>query len=279
MNSYKNKNTSSHLSRLISDCSKCFGLCCTALYFSAAEGFPRNKAAGKPCSNLLQDFRCAVHDKLEDRGYKGCISYDCFGAGQKVSEIIYGGHSWRETPESSKEMFEVFIAVRQLHEILWYLTQATELQTSQPISKKLTQMISSIKGLINSSPADILKLDIQTSRSEAALLLSQASELYRETLPQNKEFKLANRKNILQGADYMGKDLRKTNLIGSNLKGAFLIASDLRSTDLNGADLLGADFRDANLKGADLRYALFLTPGQIASAKIDSTTKLPAWYR
>lgn len=28
-----------------SDCSKCSGLCCTALYFSKIDGFPKNKEA------------------------------------------------------------------------------------------------------------------------------------------------------------------------------------------------------------------------------------------
>ncbi|GAA0824814.1 hypothetical protein GCM10008914_29680 [Clostridium tertium] len=34
------------------DCEKCFVLCCVALYFSAMDGFPVNKDAGKPCINL-----------------------------------------------------------------------------------------------------------------------------------------------------------------------------------------------------------------------------------
>ena len=33
------------------DCSKCFGLCCVALFFSKCDGFPTDKGAGKPCLN------------------------------------------------------------------------------------------------------------------------------------------------------------------------------------------------------------------------------------
>ncbi len=80
------------------DCKKCFGLCCIALYFSASEGFPTNKDAGKPCINLQSDFTCSVHQNLRKKGLKGCTAYDCFGAGQKVSQITYEGHSWSEIP-------------------------------------------------------------------------------------------------------------------------------------------------------------------------------------
>jgi uncharacterized protein YjbI with pentapeptide repeats len=67
------------------DCQKCFGFCCVALYFSASEGFPTDKDAGKPCINLQSDFNCAVHKNLRQKGLKGCTAYDCFGAGQKVA--------------------------------------------------------------------------------------------------------------------------------------------------------------------------------------------------
>ena len=36
--------------RLAADCSRCCGLCCTALYFSKAEGFPDDKGARIPCA-------------------------------------------------------------------------------------------------------------------------------------------------------------------------------------------------------------------------------------
>ena len=39
-------------SNLKIDCEKCFGFCCSALYFAKAEGFPEDKVAGKPCMNL-----------------------------------------------------------------------------------------------------------------------------------------------------------------------------------------------------------------------------------
>ncbi|MEQ8198385.1 MAG: pentapeptide repeat-containing protein, partial [Clostridiaceae bacterium] len=59
-NTYEDKRNK----ELKADCRKCFGLCCIALYFSASEGFPTNKDAGKPCINLQSDFTCSVHKNL-----------------------------------------------------------------------------------------------------------------------------------------------------------------------------------------------------------------------
>ncbi len=68
------------LEQLKIDCSKCSGLCCTALFFSKIDGFPENKKAGKPCTNLENNYRCKIHHELEKSNMKGCIGYDCFGA-------------------------------------------------------------------------------------------------------------------------------------------------------------------------------------------------------
>ncbi len=56
-----------------------------------------------------------------------------FGAGQKTSQMTFGGRDWRQSPESAKQMFEVFPIMQQLHELLWYLTEALTLQPARPI--------------------------------------------------------------------------------------------------------------------------------------------------
>lgn len=66
------------LEQFKAECSKCSGLCCTALFFSKMDGFPENKAAGKPCVNLEKNYRCRIHKDLEARNMKGCIGYEWF---------------------------------------------------------------------------------------------------------------------------------------------------------------------------------------------------------
>lgn len=257
------------------DCEKCFGLCCAALYFSAAEGFPQDKVAGKPCINLKEDFRCKVHESLNKKGLKGCISYECLGAGQKVSQVAYDGHSWREKPETSNEMFEVFIIMRQLHEMLWYLTEAFLLQADNNMKDQINYKIEEIEKLTHLSAEAIIKLDLVTIRVGVNSLLFKTSELMRKKAAYNQKNSLKGKKTIAGGLNLMGADLRRKNLRGADLSGAYLIAANLKGVDLSFADLIGADMRDADISGANLSRSIYLTQAQVNTAKGDSDTKLP----
>lgn len=262
-------------SNLQADCENCFGLCCVALPFAASADFAINKEAGKPCANLQSDFRCGIHTSLRQQGFKGCTVFECFGAGQKVSQDTFGGVDWRSAPEKAKQMFHVFTIMHQLHEMLWYLTQALALHATHPIHSKLGIALDETKRLTG-LPADaLMELDVPSNRAKVNPLLVKTSELvWRESSRQQKSTK--NGKRIdRRGADLMGAKLRGADLRGANLRGAYLIAADLRGADLRAADLIGADLRDADLRGADLTGSIFVTQVQINSAKGDAHTKLP----
>lgn len=257
------------------DCENCFGFCCVALYFSASEGFPVDKDAGKPCLNLQADFRCKVHQNLKELGLKGCTNYDCFGAGQKVAKITYSGRDWRQAPELAKQMYEVFLIMRQIHEMLWYMTEALALQPAGPIQDKINKMRSETEDLTLLSPESLLELDLETHRAGVNALILQTSEQVRNKTRKG-QTALSKRKKVLgRGLDLIGADLRKIDLRGENLRGAYLIAANLRGVDLSGADLIGADLRDADISGSDLTHSIFVTQTQINAAKGDSETKLP----
>ena len=257
------------------DCQKCFGFCCVALYFSASEGFPTDKDAGKPCINLQPDFNCAIHKNLRENGLKGCTAYDCFGAGQKVAQVTYSGHNWRQAPESAKQMFEVFLIMRQLHEMLWYLAEALALQAAYPIQDKLSYMVSETERLTHLGADSLIALDVAAHRRNVNILLVQTSELVRTKACSEQKIPLKQHKTGTRRSDFMGADLRKTNLKGADLRGAFLIAANLKGADLRGADLIGADLRDADLRGANLTECIFITQAQINTAIGDAHTKLP----
>src|SRR6266568_728039 len=109
---------------LKADCANCFGLCCVVPAFSVSSDFAIDKPARIPCPNLQRDFRCGIHTDLRAKGFAGCTVYDCFGAGQQVSQVTFAGHDWRDAPDTARRMFAVFPIMRQLHELLWYLTEA-----------------------------------------------------------------------------------------------------------------------------------------------------------
>ncbi len=232
------------------------------------------KDAGKPCSNLKSDFSCAIHKSLRKKGLKGCTAYDCFGAGQKVAQVTYGGQDWKQAPEAANEMFEVFLIMRQLHEMLWYLFEAFRIQSNDIIQNKLSDLIKEIDHITNQNPDSLMKLDIEAYRDRVNLLIHQASEVVRIN-SLNGQRSTLKRKKIAGRLDCFGADLRKSNLRGADLRGAFLIAADLRGNDLSGADFIGADMRDADIRGTNLEKSIFLTQGQINTARGDLSTKLP----
>jgi uncharacterized protein YjbI with pentapeptide repeats len=251
--------------KLAADCENCFGLCCVVPAFSASADFAIDKAAGVACPNLAADFRCSIHPRLRLEGFAGCTVYDCFGAGQHVSQVTFGGQDWQGAPETAEQMYEVFPIMRALHELLWYLTEAITLQAARPIHGELRLAYDETDRLANSSADALLGLDVAAHRDDVNALLIRTSDLVRAAVPGQQNHR---------GADLIGANLRGADLRGANLRGARLIAADLGDADLKMADVIGADFRAANLSGADLTEILFLTQSQLNAARGDGHTRL-----
>jgi uncharacterized protein YjbI with pentapeptide repeats len=259
-------------SDLRGDCAQCFGLCCVALPFARSSDFALNKPAGKACPNLRGDHRCGIHADLRQKGFTGCTVYDCFGAGQKVSQVTFGGQDWRTGPqERARRMFDVFPVVRQLHELLWYVREALGLPAARPVHPELRQALEKTERLTRQTPEELAALDVAAHRQEVNVLLLRTSELVRAGGTRKDRDKGKDRR----GADLVGARLRGAELSGASLRGACLIAADLTGADLTGADLIGADLRDTDLTDADLTGAFFLTQPQLNAARGSAGTRLP----
>jgi hypothetical protein len=224
--------------------------------------FAIDKPSGRPCPNLREDFRCGIHAQLRERGFPGCEVFDCFGAGQQLTQVTFGGRTWREDPALATEQFAVLPVLRQLHESLWYLTEALELPTAA-LHDQLRTAMAETERLTEGSPGELTALDVAAHRRAVGELLGRVSDLVRGGGPD------------LRNADLMGRDLRRRQLHGAGLRGAYLIGADLRGVDLGTADLLGADLRAADVRGADLSRCLFLTRPQVEAARGDMSTRLP----
>ena len=254
---------------LRADCERCAGLCCVVPAFSASADFAIDKDAGRPCPHLRADFRCGIHEKLRQRGFGGCAAYDCFGAGQKVVQVTFNGQDWRRSPRTARQMFEVFRIMRQLHELLWYLTEALRLERSGRLHDELRRAMDETERLTRSDPDALIRPDLAARRGKVHALLLRTSERARR--------RARGRTVDRRGADLVGADLKGADLRGANLGGACLIGADLRGADLRAADLIGADLRAADLRGADLGDSIFLTQPQLDAAKGDPATRVPAW--
>src|SRR5664280_362996 len=191
----------------------------------------------------------------------------CFGAGQQVAQVTFGGQNWRRDPQAAQQMFAVFSTMRQLHELLWYLTEALTLQPVRQLHDELSRTLDETEHLTLGSADALADLNVAAYRRSGNALLLRASELVRAGV---------RRRNLdRSGADLIGANLKGDDLKGANLAGAYLIAADLSGADLRLADLIGADFRDADLSGADLTESIFLTQSQLDAAKGDADTKVP----
>lgn len=164
------------------DCANCFALCCVAPGFSASADFAVDKPAGVPCVHQRPDFRCDIHSTLADRGFTGCTVYDCFGAGQQVAQVTFGGRDWRRHPGTAELMFQVFAVMRDLHEQLWYLTRARALAPTHPIHGALDETAARIRWQAAGSAAEVLRVDVPASCREVDALLARAGDLVRSAV-------------------------------------------------------------------------------------------------
>ncbi|MBA3782373.1 MAG: pentapeptide repeat-containing protein [Nocardioides sp.] len=244
---------------LASDCSRCFGLCCVLLPFRAESGFGDDKQSGTPCGHLGADDGCGIHDDLRDRGWPGCTVFECFGAGQQVSQVTYAGTSWRES-DNLGEMAAVLSAMRQLHEMLVHLTEVGRTSPS-PVAARLVERITT---MTSQPPEAVLAIDIDELLAEVSAELRSASARIRGEAGTDRT-----------GADLSGHDLRDVPLRLVTLRSALLLGAGLSGCDLTGTDLLGADLRGADVCGADLSGALFLTQPQVNATRGDAMTRLP----
>jgi uncharacterized protein YjbI with pentapeptide repeats len=292
---------------LRADCARCVGLCCVAPAFAASADFAINKPAGHPCPNLRDDYRCGIHHRLRGSGFPGCTVFDCLGAGQRLTQQTFGGRSWRE-PDVGPAMVAAFPAVRQLHELLWYVHEALDLPAARPVHPDLRRALADTEHLAGQDAATLGTLDVDPHRRAVNTLLLRASELARATFARARverdgtprkgtrardapgkalRGKDAPEKAVrgrdmrgveLRGADLAGRDLGGADLRGASLRGAYLIGTNLRGANLELADVTGADLRGADLSGATLTGTLFLLQAQLDAAHGDAATALPSTF-
>jgi hypothetical protein len=251
--------------RLHPDCRSCSGLCCVAPAFEPSADFPFAKPPGQPCLHLTETNSCAVHDRLAAEGFAGCVAFDCFGAGQTVTEA-FAPATWRSAPEIAEEVFSAFTTTMAWHEMLWYLAEAADRLPAGPLRAEAAEARERV-ALVAASIRQPIPVDVGEEQRRVGDLLDRASSLLRSRPAPGPAFRTADLAgHLLAGADLSRADLR----------GACLIRADLRGADLRISDLLGADLRSADIRGADLSGALFVTQAQLQSAVGDRSTRLPA---
>jgi hypothetical protein len=116
---------------LRADCARCAALCCVALAFDKSRLFGFDKAGGEPCRNLGARGDCRIHASRLERGFGGCVGYDCLGAGQRVTQDLFGGRTWRKDPALLGPMSRAFLVYERAHRLLALLAEARKLPLSR----------------------------------------------------------------------------------------------------------------------------------------------------
>jgi hypothetical protein len=164
-------------------------------------------------------------------------------------------------------MFSAFAVMRQLHELLWYLTAALAMPTSSALHQQVRSSREAIEQLTALDVDSLATLDVDAHRNEANTVLVAVSAHVRAGVGPAAPDR--------RGADLIGASLPGADLTGANLRGALLIGADLTAADLTRADLTGADVRDTDFSRANLADTLFLTQAQLEAAEGDVSTRLP----
>ena len=99
---------------LSADCSRCAALCCSAFAFEAGPDFGADKPAEQLCAHLGKDFGCTIHAERAARGYRGCIDYDCQGAGPAATGMFPPARA-DEDPALRRARYESFRIFRTIH--------------------------------------------------------------------------------------------------------------------------------------------------------------------
>lgn len=141
-----------NLPELHEDCSRCAALCCVAYPFEDHEDFAILKEADTPCPNLGPDFRCTIHDRLNSCGFGGCVAYSCAGAGQRITQELFAGETWRDDPDLLPHMTYALQVLRPIHEALLILQEAATL----PLPPQLRQDCAELtQGLCPNRPTSV----------------------------------------------------------------------------------------------------------------------------
>jgi hypothetical protein len=154
---------------LHSDCASCAALCCVATCFEASAHFAFDKPAGVACPHLAPDCRCAIHATREAQGMGGCVAYDCYGAGPRATRAFAG------LPEAERARQEAFHLLRDVHEQLWFLTEAAKLYPVErgELGRAIAEEVATLDALAAGPPSRLAEADLGARRQTMHALLRQ----------------------------------------------------------------------------------------------------------
>lgn len=148
-----------------------------SLHVEKSDKFAIDKPAGTPCPNLKNDGQCKIHAFLKNRGFEGCVDYDCFGAGQRVVQDLYDGISWQITPKNLPNMSEDFAKMRRIYKWLGLIITARNLPLPPSLNAECDALLALFCPSQGWTRAGFDAFDEQNSKTQATAFLYQLKDL------------------------------------------------------------------------------------------------------
>ncbi len=156
---------------------------------------------------------------------KGCLGYDCLGAGQFAVQ--------KNVP-ANQDMFAVYRKLFSLHQMLWYLGEALLQKETASFHGELQMLIQTLDTVRRQPWKTVLTADIDS-------LHEQTNRLLKKTM-QQKQLRHPSPHKHPMGKRFTNKRLRSTDFSMKSL-----LAADLSGCDLQGSCFLGSDMRDCRI--------------------------------
>ena len=119
-------------------------------------GFAAQKLSGEPCPKLDSCGHCTIYADRERLGFAGCIAFECFGAGQFVTQSILGGHDRPDHPATRQAMVETFLRVRPAFDLLFLAQRLDEAELSDDRASERASLIESLEeALLTVDPTSV----------------------------------------------------------------------------------------------------------------------------
>lgn len=158
------------------DCVRCAALCCVALHFDRSDSFGFDKLAGEPCRNLMPGGHCRIYERRLSEGFRGCVGYDCLGAGQHVTQLLFGGRTWQKEPELLAPMMQAFATARALREHLVLVRQALRHRLPPSLAGRGEDLADALEVAVDgNAPAGRLLSDVAAFLRELRPVIREAT--------------------------------------------------------------------------------------------------------
>jgi hypothetical protein len=101
------------------------------------------------------------------------VGFDCYGAGQRVTQDLFNGVSWRKNSDVALQIFSAYMSCVALHRLMAILSISEEI-ASPPKNAQMRLKRMQLDELCRSEEAKMGTVDIAAAQTEVLMLVRSA---------------------------------------------------------------------------------------------------------